>query len=184
MASERADWPSFRIRLDFSDAELDAYRCVTAAARNRFFGRHRGWIMLAIGVGLGFVVVWAATASGALPRDDAGLLGLVVAAIFGLGLYSPWLLAGSANRRSKAAFRARWDGATLLVAPGSITIRLGHVRAVYGQAAIRAVTFHSGLVLLWIGAYSAIPVPARLLTPEQQKQLLSIKAAPARAAPA
>jgi hypothetical protein len=138
---------------------------------------------VAVGVVPGLLTVWLLISVGAVTTDNAGYAGLLVTGIFFLGLYAPRLMADrNQRRRYYDSFRSRWEGAIMLVTPRGLTFRIPLARAAYARGAIKRATLEQGLVLLWVSTTAPLAIPARLLSDEQRRRMLSLPPEPDAAA--
>ena len=138
----------------------------------------RGLGMVATGFIAALFGTWLAVAAGVAHRSDGGLIAALIFGGYWLGVWSPALWSRRHAKRLLAARRTsarqRWQGATLLVSPRGIVLRLIGVRGFYNLSMIKAATEEQGLVLLWTAPNSAIAIPARRLEPAQRDLLLSL----------
>jgi hypothetical protein len=120
------------------------------------------------------------TQTGISRASDEGLVSVIIFAIYWLGLWTPLTWSRRDTRRrlkdGLEDLRQWWKGATVLVSPRGIVVRLDGARGFYRHSAVKAATLEKGLVVLWLVPASAraiICIPVRLLEPGQEDLLLS-----------
>jgi hypothetical protein len=180
-ADESRDWPSFRIDLDLTDAEIADFQRIVLARQRGPNVRGDSWIVLAASFGLALVVGWLMTQAGVNQPEDEGLISVVIFAVFWLGGLAPSLLWRRTRRRllqdGLRDMRERWRGAKLLINPRGMFVRLPDALGFHRRSAIKAVSLERGLVVLWASpetARAAVAIPVRLLQPGQKQRLLGL----------
>jgi hypothetical protein len=167
---------SFLINLDFSDVEYAAYENAVVRRRMARFNQHP---MRTIATGFAAATIGAAIllASRIVPDVAGAPVAALLFAAFWIGIWTPHLWIKHDARKIHEALRAEhrrtWANATLLATLRYLVFRRTGVRGFWRPSAIRGATVEDGLVLLWLGSESALPIPVRLLDPSQQTQLLS-----------
>jgi hypothetical protein len=174
-------WPSFRIVLDLTDAEIMAIQQIALRKQRNIGARRRGLNLLVAAVAVGLLGGWLLTEARVVQPSDEGFVSVVFFLVYWLGFTTMVILAGGLThrllRQTVVEARARLAGASMLVTPGGAFIRLADARSFYRRSAVKAATLEKGVVFLWASYESARPIigiPARLMQPVEQERLLSL----------
>lgn len=180
-ADEIAGRAHIALTLDYSEEELgrfDAMLAQETLAENKPT-IWEGWPAF---IGLGFAVATGAAllaiAGGIASARSGASIAALCFGIYWIGITTPGLVAGSADRRRRKAvydaFQTEWHGTRLLATRRGIWFRRDGLRSFIGRSAICKVSSADGLLLLHLRAGQPTMIPLRLLTAEQQDFLVAL----------
>ncbi len=167
---------TFRIDISYSEADLAAYEA--AVQRRRGLSATIGWWWAAIATG--FVAALAggfyAVAQDIVAPSGGSFVAMLVFGGFWIGVWAPSAWAWATRRQRRRVLLGETGDASLLLTAHGLFVRRPGRCGFYRSSAIRAAGVEQGLVLLWVGAETAIAVPTRLLEPDQRAALLALAA--------
>ncbi|HXV30588.1 MAG TPA: hypothetical protein VD840_09680 [Sinorhizobium sp.] len=177
--SAPASWRAFRVVVDYTEAEIAAYRRIAGRVSSYQKPAYAGWGVYGTGGVLGLLCGWLAYAGGAVEAKDGGIVVVLAIASFCAGVWAPSAWTARFRRKSESDLLRRMfeasQGTVLFFGPAGISMRATATRAYHAHSAFRSVTVEDGLILFLIPPEISIPpvltIPARLLNGEQQEAI-------------
>ena len=165
----------FTLRLNFTPEEIAEFQRSIRARRTS--PKSSAFLLIATGIGLSIMLAFILAATQSVPPEDGALIAAALFLSYWIGIWIPHFGTRRAMRQYLSDQRNLAEellqSVELDVTATAVEFRRPDSHGIWRRNAIVDATLERGLLLLWVRTGNALPVPARLLTFDQQRFLLN-----------